>query len=50
MGKIFLDAGDCVLTESPTYMAAIQAFQTYGARFAAAPTDENGLIPERCRN
>jgi 2-aminoadipate transaminase len=46
MGKIFLDAGDCVLTESPTYMAAIQAFQTYGARFAAARTDEEGLIPE----
>lgn len=45
-GKIFLDAGDCVLTESPTYMAAIQAFQTYGARFAAVPTDEMGLIPD----
>ena len=45
-GKIFLDAGDCVLTESPTYMAAIQAFQTYGARFAAVPTDSEGLIPE----
>ena len=45
-GKIFLDAGDCVLTESPTYMAAIQAFQTYGARFAAVPTDDRGLIPE----
>jgi 2-aminoadipate transaminase len=45
-GKIFLDAGDCVVTESPTYMAAIQAFQTYGARFAAAPTDNEGLIPE----
>jgi len=45
-GKIFLDAGDCVLTESPTYMAAIQSFQTYGARFAAVPTDEKGLIPE----
>lgn len=45
-GKIFLDAGDCVLTESPTYMAAIQAFQTYGARFASVPTDENGLVPE----
>jgi 2-aminoadipate transaminase len=45
-GKIFLDAGDCVLTESPTYMAAIQAFQTYGVRFAAAPTDNDGLIPE----
>jgi len=45
-GKIFLDSGDCVLTESPTYMAAIQAFQTYGARFAAVPTDDHGLIPE----
>jgi 2-aminoadipate transaminase len=47
MGKIFLDAGDCVLTESPTYMAAIQAFQTYGARFASVPTDDQGLIPEQ---
>jgi len=45
-GKIFLDAGDCVLTESPTYMAAIQAFQSYGARFASVSTDEEGLIPE----
>ncbi len=45
-GKIFLDASDCVLTESPTYMAAIQAFQTYGARFASVRTDEDGLIPE----
>ena len=45
-GKIFLDAGDCVLTESPTYMAAIQAFQTYGAHFASASTDNEGLIPE----
>jgi 2-aminoadipate transaminase len=46
VGKIFLDAGDCVLTESPTYMAALQAFQCYEVRFAAVPTDENGLIPE----
>ncbi|MFZ1086501.1 MAG: PLP-dependent aminotransferase family protein [Terracidiphilus sp.] len=46
VSKIFLDAGDCVLTESPTYMAALQAFQCYEVRFAAVPTDENGLIPE----
>lgn len=45
-GKIFLDAGDCVLTESPTYMAAIQAFQTYEVRFATVPTDNEGLIPD----
>ncbi len=46
MGKIFLDKGECVLTENPTYLAAIQAFQIFEARFAAAPTDEQGLIPE----
>jgi len=45
-GKIFLNTGDCVLTENPTYMAAIQAFQTCEARFAPVPTDEGGLIPE----
>jgi 2-aminoadipate transaminase len=46
VGKIFLNPGDCVLTENPTYMAAIQAFQTYEVRFVAVPTDEDGLIPE----
>jgi len=45
-GKIFLDEGDCVLTENPTYLAAIQAFQVYEVRFAAVPTDDEGLIPE----
>jgi len=43
IGKAFLDSGDCVLTEAPTYLAAIQAFQTYEVRFASAPTDEQGL-------
>jgi 2-aminoadipate transaminase len=46
VGKIFLNPGDCVLTENPTYLAAIQSFQTCEARFAAVPTDKDGLIPE----
>ena len=46
VSKIFLDAGDCVLTENPTYMAALQAFQCYECRFASVPMDEGGLIPE----
>jgi 2-aminoadipate transaminase len=46
VSKIFLDAGDCVLTENPTYMAALQAFQCFECRFAAVPMDEGGLIPE----
>jgi len=45
-GKLFLDAGDVVLTENPTYLAAIQAFQTFEAKFVGVPTDEHGLIPE----
>jgi 2-aminoadipate transaminase len=45
-GKLFLNPGDVVLTENPTYLAAIQAFQTFEARFVPVPTDGNGLIPE----
>ncbi len=46
VGKIFLNPGDVVLTENPTYLAAIQAFQTLEAKFVPVPTDEFGLIPE----
>lgn len=46
VGKILLDAGDCVLTENPTYLAAIQAFHAYEVRFAAVETDECGIVPE----
>jgi 2-aminoadipate transaminase len=46
VGKLFLNAGDVVLTENPTYLAAIQAFQTFEARFVPVPTNEHGLIPE----
>ncbi|HEX8927009.1 MAG TPA: PLP-dependent aminotransferase family protein, partial [Terriglobales bacterium] len=46
LGKVFLDREDCILTENPTYLAAIQAFQMSEVRFVAVPTDEQGLIPE----
>lgn len=46
MGKLFLNPGDVVLTENPTYLAAIQAFQTFEAKFVPVPTDNDGLIPE----
>jgi 2-aminoadipate transaminase len=45
-GKVYLDAGDCVLTENPTYLAAIQAFHAYEVRFVPVPTDQRGIIPE----
>ena len=43
-GKVFLDEGDLVLCESPTYLAAITAFRAYGCRFVEVPTDDLGLI------
>ncbi len=43
-GKVFLDEGDEVLCESPTYIGAIGAFRTFGARFLEVPTDDEGMI------
>ena len=45
-GKLFLDAGDVVLCESPTYLAAISAFRAYQPEFIAVPTDDDGMIIE----
>ena len=45
-GKLFLDPGDVVLCESPSYLGAINAFNAYEPVFKEVPTDENGLIPE----
>lgn len=46
LGQLFLNPGDGVLVESPTYLGAINAFQLSGAKFVEVPTDEKGIIPE----
>ncbi|HYL27238.1 MAG TPA: PLP-dependent aminotransferase family protein [Candidatus Nitrosotalea sp.] len=46
VGKIFLDPGDHVVLEDPSYLGAIQAFDAYQARYLTVETDEDGLIPE----
>ncbi|MDR2914737.1 MAG: PLP-dependent aminotransferase family protein [Tannerella sp.] len=43
-GKVFLDEGDVVLCESPTYLAAISAFRAYGCGFIEISTDEDGMV------
>ena len=43
-GKVFLDEGDIVLCESPTYLAAISAFKAYGCSFIELPTDGDGMM------
>ncbi len=45
-GKIFLDEGDVVVCESPTYLGAINALRAYQPRFVEVPTDDDGMIPE----
>lgn len=45
-GKLFLNPGDVVLMESPSYLGAINAFNAYQPNFVEVPTDEDGLIME----
>ena len=45
-GKVFLDEGDTVICESPTYLAAISAFKAYGCKFREVLTDSDGMLPE----
>ena len=45
-GKVFLNPGDIVICESPSYLGAINAFKSYDPKFIEAPTDENGMIME----
>jgi len=44
--KAFLNPGDRVLVESPTFLGALQTFLIYQADIKSVQTDENGLIPE----
>ncbi len=43
VAKIFLDRGDLVVTENPSYLGAMSAFRSYGARFLAIEMDERGM-------
>ncbi|MBI3942237.1 MAG: PLP-dependent aminotransferase family protein [Chloroflexi bacterium] len=44
LAKIFINPGDRILVESPTYVGAIQAMNAYGAEYVAVPSDDNGMI------
>ncbi|MCR5090424.1 MAG: PLP-dependent aminotransferase family protein [Oscillospiraceae bacterium] len=46
IGKLFLNPGDVVILESPSYLGAINAFRQYQPNFVEVPTDENGMIME----
>lgn len=43
ISRVFLDPGDVVLVESPTYLAALQAFAAYQVKLVAVPSDDDGM-------
>jgi 2-aminoadipate transaminase len=47
VARVFLDPGDVVLVESPTYLAALQAFAAYQVRLVAVPSDDDGMQVDR---
>lgn len=44
VSKSFLDRGDDVVVEAPTYLGAIMAFRSFEANVHAVPIDEQGLL------
>jgi 2-aminoadipate transaminase len=46
VGKVFINQGDHILVERPTYLAAIQAWNTYQAQYTAVGMDEDGMRPD----
>jgi 2-aminoadipate transaminase len=46
VGKIFLNPGDAVCLENPSYMGAIQAFDSYQAEYVIVPMDDDGMKAE----
>jgi len=43
IGKAFVDRGDYVLVEAPTYLGAVMAFQSFEARVVGVPVEDDGL-------
>jgi 2-aminoadipate transaminase len=43
LAKLFVDPGDIVLVEKPSYLGAIQTFRSYQAGFESVPTDDQGI-------
>jgi len=46
LGKVFINEGDRIVVEAPTYLGALQAWNMYGADYVTVPSDENGMIVE----
>lgn len=46
LGKVFINHGDRVLVESPTYLGALQAWNIYGAEYVTVRSDNDGIVAD----
>jgi 2-aminoadipate transaminase len=46
VGRLFINNDDKILTDAPTYLGAIQAWQVYKPEFITTPLDDDGMNPD----
>ena len=46
VSQLYLEPGDVILVESPTFVHAVQVFKLFQVRCIACETDDNGLVLE----
>jgi 2-aminoadipate transaminase len=47
VAKMIVDKGDAIVTENPTFLGALIAFNPYEPRYLAVPTDQDGMDVEQ---
>lgn len=47
--KLFIDPGDVVIAEGPSYVTALVVFRSFQAEVEQVPMDEHGMIPDALR-
>lgn len=45
-GKLFINEGDSIIVESPTYLGALNAFLVYDPKFREVRMDDKGMVME----
>ncbi|HUT85997.1 MAG TPA: PLP-dependent aminotransferase family protein [Elusimicrobiales bacterium] len=47
VGKLFINPGDDIIMELPTYIGGLQAFQVYGANMHGIKCDDDGILTDQ---
>jgi DNA-binding transcriptional MocR family regulator len=47
VGKLFIEPGDTIAVEAPSYVGALSAFSVYQPSYLQIPMDDDGIIVER---